>query len=157
VYGTANEKLLVLFPFLLTAFLFLKVSPRTSYLGAPAMAYVVGVSAAVMVGGAVFGTIFPQAWATINMLSLSNSAGVILNGIIILIGTIFTLIYFQFGARVTAEGTVRRFGVIEILAWVGRVFIAITLGALFAGVLLASITALIERIASWFTFLSLFF
>jgi len=157
VYGSPNDKLLVFFPLLLTAFLFLKIAPRTSHLGAPAMAYVVGVSAAVTVGGAVIGTIFPQAWATINMISLTNSFGVILNGIIILIGMIFTLIYFQFGARVTADGAVRRFGAIEIMAWVGRVFIAITLGALFAGVLLASITALIECFSSWFTFLSLFF
>jgi hypothetical protein len=38
--------------------------------------------------------------------------------------------------------------VVEFLAQVGRVFIAITLGALFAGVFSAALAALIERMDS---------
>jgi hypothetical protein len=34
---------------------------------------------------------------------------------------------------------------VSIFAWIGKIFIAITLGAVFAGVLTAGMTALIER------------
>lgn len=157
LYGEATDKLLAFFPLLLMGFLFLKISPRTSHLGSPAMAYVVGVSAAVTAGGAVIGTIFPQTYATINLFDLSfNPLGALINGSIILLGLVTTLIYFHFGARQPKDGATRRFGFIEALAWVGQVFIAITLGVLFAGVLLASLTALIERFSSWFSFFSLF-
>jgi len=163
VYGTSTDRPLVLFPLLLAGFLFLKISPRTSHLGSPAMAYMVGVSAAVTVGGAVIGTILPQTWATINLfdmqtsqswLDVIESAG---NGIIILIALVAALSYFHFGARPTADGSPRRFVPIEWLAWLGRMFIAVTLGTLFAGVLLASLTALIERVSSLYQFISSFF
>lgn len=153
--GTMTDKILVFFPLLLTGFLFMKISPRTSYLGAPAMAYVAGVSAAVTVGGAVLGTIFPQTLATIDIFDLAHANSPIaslFSGGIILICLVGTLVYFHFGARITTEGVARRFMFIELLSWVGRISIAITLGALFAGVLLASLTAFIERISSWFLF-----
>ena len=44
---------------------------------------------------------------------------------------------------------------VEILAWIGRVYIAITFGVLFAGVYMAALTALIERIDSLRTFIIL--
>lgn len=162
VYGSPTDKLLAFFPLLLTGFLLFKISPRTSHLGSPAMAYVVGVSAAVTVGGAVIGTILPQSLATIDLFDLQSaqsvfdlaeSAG---SGLLILVGLVATLAYFHFGARTAADGAVRRFGPIELLAWAGRLFVAVTLGALFAGVLLASLTALVERVSSWFTFFSSF-
>ena len=36
--------------------------------------------------------------------------------------------------------------VFEWIAWVGRIFIAITLGVLFAGVYMSALTAMIERL-----------
>jgi hypothetical protein len=158
-YGSANDKLLVLVPLLLAGLLLMKGWPRTSNLGTPAMAYVAGVSAALTVGGAVIGTIFPQTFATINSFDLIHSSSwfeTLFSSSVILVGLVSTLVYFHFGARVSPDGTVRRFGFIEIIAWVGRFFIALTLGVLFAGVLLASLTAFIERIASWFTFFASF-
>jgi hypothetical protein len=161
-YGSMTEKTLTLVPFLLAGLLLMKGWPRTSHIGTPAMAYIVGVSAAVTVGGAVIGTIFPQTFATINAFGLIDFQSPLevidplSSGIIILVGLATTLSYFHFGARVSPDGAARRFGFIEILAWVGRIFIAITLGVLFAGVLLASLTAFIERIASWFTFFASF-
>jgi hypothetical protein len=47
----------------------------------------------------------------------------------------------------------RRLGLIEALAWGGRVFIGIALGAVFAGVYAAALTALIERISSLINFI----
>lgn len=158
-YGSMTDKILVFFPLLLAGFLFMKVSPRTSYLGAPAMAYVAGVSAAVTVGGAVLGTLLPQTIATIDIFDLARSNdpfASLFSGGIILVSLVGTLAYFHFGARVTTDGPPRRFVPIELLSWVGRVSIAITLGVLFAGVLVASLTAFIERVSSWFIFLASF-
>ncbi|MFZ5878120.1 MAG: hypothetical protein ACOY0R_02000 [Chloroflexota bacterium] len=156
-YGSMTDKILVSFPLLLAGLLFMKVSPRTSYLGAPAMAYVTGVSAAVTVGGAVLGTLLPQTFATINIFDLIHSSDPfvsLFSGGIILVSLVGTLTYFHFGARMTTDGVARRFTPIELLSWVGRISIAIALGALFAGVLLASLTAFIERVSSWFLFLA---
>ncbi len=59
--------------------------------------------------------------------------------------------------RPKADGSMRRFGLIEIAAWMGRIFIGITLGAIFAGVYAAALTALIERIASIINFITTLF
>jgi hypothetical protein len=75
------------------------------------------------------------------------------NAAIILTGPVLTLSYFHFGARPKADGSMRRLGLIEALAWGGRVFIGIALGAVFAGVYAAALTALIERISSLINFI----
>ncbi len=42
------------------------------------------------------------------------------------------------------------------MAWLGRIFIAITLGVLFAGVYMAALTAMIERLSSILNFRQFF-
>jgi hypothetical protein len=79
---------------------------------------------------------------------VSYLAEAIVKALVILVGAVFTLAYFHFGARQKPDGSMRRLGLIEALAWGGRFFIGIALGAVFAGVYAASLTALIERI-SW--------
>jgi len=144
-------KVLLAVPLILTALLLTKISPRLTRLGMPTMALLVGVSAAVAIGGAVTGTLLPQIGATINLFdtrSATSSAqffGMIFNGVWILAGVITTLAYFHFGARTTSDGSVRRFGLIELIAFIGSIFLAITLGVLFAGVYSAALTALIDR------------
>ncbi len=150
---------LMLFPLLGALLILLKASPRLSKLGGPAMAYLVGVGAAVAIGGALTGTLFPQALAMVDRFDPSSNRGFLdtfVNGLIILIGTITSLASFHFGARANAEGTVSRNFVIEGLAWVGRLFIGITLGAIFAGVYAAALTAFIERISSIINFFGSF-
>jgi hypothetical protein len=148
--------LTVLVPLILSVFLVAKLFPRFSRLGNIPMGYIVGVAAAVIIGGAVLGTLFGQGQASINMFSLSapiaSPQGMmqVLGAIFILVGTICTLAYFNFGAiarpMVGATEPPHRAPVVEILARFGQIFIAITLGALFAGIFAASITALIERL-----------
>jgi len=151
ISGTSTQKVLLTIPLILSALLLAKVSPRLTRLGMPTMALLVGVSAAVAVGGAVTGTLLPQINATINLFD-SHSAtsaaqffGILFNGAWILAGVTTTLVYFHFGARTTRDGTVRRLGLIELIAFVGSIFLAITLGVLFAGVYSAALTALIDR------------
>ena len=64
-----------------------------------------------------------------------------------LVGTVFTLASFHFSASRAADGAPGRNRIIEGIAWVGRIFIAITLGALFAGVYVSALTAMIERLS----------
>ncbi|MDP2995015.1 MAG: hypothetical protein Q8N46_07850, partial [Anaerolineales bacterium] len=66
--GNWADRLLTVVPLVLGLLLLFKLSPRTSRLGTPSMAFLVGVGAAVAVGGAVMGTLFPQARASMNAL-----------------------------------------------------------------------------------------
>lgn len=159
LYGTANQRLLTIVPLLLSALLLMKISPRLSFLGGPALAYLVGVGAAVAIGGAVLGTLFPQGLATAQAFDLkgvNNPIERLAEASVFLLGTLGALISFHFGARVRPDGALRRNALIEALAWVGRVFIAITFGVLFAGVYAAALTALIERLNSLLQFIGSF-
>jgi len=117
----------------------------------------------VTIFGAAAGTLVPQVMGSIEPFDLfaANARNIspvesLFNGSIILAGAIFTLTYFHFGARPKADGSLRRMGLIEISAWVGRIFIGITLGAVFAGVYAAALTAFIERIMSLINFIGNF-
>ena len=155
VYGSMVERLLAIIPLLLGILLLAKLSPRAARLGSFPMAYLVGVGAAVAIGGAVTGTILPQTLATIEMFGPGNAglAERIFEGSIVLVGAVTTLAYFHFGAKPTPAGP-QRGKLVQALGWVGQFFIAITFGALFAGAYAAAMTALIERIHFLWTFLS---
>jgi hypothetical protein len=68
-----------------------------------------------------------------------------LEGTFFLVGTLATLFYFNFSARKVKGKDPRPQWGLGLLSSIGKVFIAITLGAVFAGVLTAAITALVER------------
>ncbi|MFZ5821707.1 MAG: hypothetical protein ACOYYJ_17555 [Chloroflexota bacterium] len=145
----------VVVPLLGSALLLTKIAPRLSGLGQLPMAYLVGVGAAVAIGGALSGTLIPQSNATISAFDMRAAAArginfvpALLNGGVILLGVVSVLAYFHFGARRKADGAVRRNAFIEGLAWIGRIYIAITFGLLFAGVYMAALTALVERVSS---------
>ena len=140
-------------PLVLGISLLAKLSPRISWVGSFAMAVLVGVGAAAAVGGALIGTLMPQAQAAIDGFDiLSAGSGLeaasrLLEGAIMLAGTVFTLASFHFSAGRAVDGTPRRNRILEGIAWVGRIFIAITFGALFAGVYMSALTAMIERLS----------
>lgn len=152
--GSPSQQALLAVPLLLSGLLLMKALPSLGRLGSPAVALMAGAGAAVAVGGAVTGTLFPQIGATINAFQ-SPAPLQFLNALIVLIGIVFTLIYFHFSARAAADGSVRRFGLIEIAAFIGSIFIAITLGVLFAGVYSAALAAFIERLRFLGTFFGL--
>jgi hypothetical protein len=141
--------------------LMLVLFPRQTGLGRIVMAFLVGVGAAVTIAGALIGTLIPQIQGTINVFDMTSVVGkdvsylieALSNATIILTGTIFTLAYFHFGARQSADGSMYRSGLIKVLAWGGRIFIGIALGVVFAGVYAAALTALIERISSLINFI----
>jgi hypothetical protein len=146
--------LLRLFPVLLLGgWLITKASPRLSRLGTPVLAFIVGVGAATVIGGALFGTLIPQVNATVGVLALNaapvgtgKQVGWFISGLFMLMGTVTTLSYFHFGVRDRREGAApTRRPIIETMASIGQGFIALTLGVLFAGVVSAALVALIDR------------
>jgi hypothetical protein len=139
---------LVFVPLFLSGLLLMKLSPRLSKLGNIPLALLVGAGAAIAIGGAVIGTLFGQVKGAINAFNVTSSESrlpIYVEGIFLLLGTLATLAYFQFQAKPASAGTSKRGIIVAIFAWIGKGFIAITLGAVFAGVLTAAITAFIER------------
>lgn len=134
--------------------LLFKISPATSRLGAIPMAFLVGVGAAVVVGGAITGTLIPQTFAamdTLNPVAISPQTGEaglerLINALILLVGTISTLIYFRFTKKPGPTVRGSYFQIMKVIAFIGQIFIAITFGAIYAGVLAASIVVFSERI-----------
>jgi hypothetical protein len=157
VSGSLGERILTLIPAAGSILIIFRLSPRFSRLGNLPMAYLVGAGAGIVIGGAVLGTILGQAKALIAPFDLKNGFGLLLEALFVLIGTLTTLAYFTFSTLSKNNQTSKRPVVLEILAGIGQVFIAITLGTLFAGVYTAAITALIERLDFIRIFLFSFF
>ena len=104
--------------------------------------------AAVIAGGALFGTIAPQTTAAIEAFTLQPSDKILskwVEGGFLLLGTITTLAYFHFGSA-RKRNTENRPAWVELFAKIGQVFIGFTLGALFVGVYSAAITSMIDRL-----------
>lgn len=121
-------------PLLLGTLLLFKSSARLAPIGSLGMAFVIAVGVAVAVIGAVAGTVVPL------VREAGQSVGdSVWNGMIIVTGTITTLLYFQYFA-VERAGEIKRPVTLRALSALGRVFVMITLGAIYAGVILASIT-----------------
>ena len=151
--GTAGERLLALVPLALGGLLLAKVSPRLSSWGNLPMAYLVGVGAAVAIGGAITGTLFPQVLASIDLFDREATQALepglavsLMNGAVLIVGTIASLAYFQFGILTRPNQTYRPQAWIASLGQIGQVFVAIAFGFIFAGVLSAALVALIERL-----------
>jgi hypothetical protein len=146
-------KLLYAVPLGLGLLLIFRLVPSLSRVGNLSIAYLVGVAAAIAIGGAVTGTLLGQTRGTIQAFNLTSGTATpadwlanAIGAVIMVVGTVSTLIYFQFSARSRLNQVPKRPAAVEILARFGQVFIAITLGALFAGVMASALTALIERI-----------
>lgn len=142
--------LLAIIPAILSGLLLLKLSPRLSSFGNTSLALLVGVGAAVAVGGAVMGTLFGQVKASIANFGPEMIAGgpqweLIAEGVFFLVGSLSSLVYFDFRTRKKEHQEPRRPFLVRFIAGIGKFFIAITLGAVFAGVLTSAITALVER------------
>jgi hypothetical protein len=157
--GSQGERLLSILLFIPSLFLFFKVTPlRTA--GNWSVAILVGIGAAAAVGGAITGTLFPQILGTINSVDpsansiSSNPWNQAINGIIIVLGTVTTLIYFHFGTQQIPGQPNERLPIIEHISKIGKVFLAITFGSLYAGVFLSSLAALVERLSFLWEFLN---
>lgn len=138
---------------LLGVILLAKISQGTEWIARPMVAFLVGTGTAAAVAGAMLGTIYPQTLASINGFALGSDPLKPIEAAIILLGTISTLAYFQFTLFGKTASGGQRGWLMNLVAFLGQTFIAITLGALFAGALSAALTALVDRVQ----FIILFF
>ena len=137
-----------------------KVRLTISPLGSPIVAFLVGVGAAAAIGGATLGTLFPQVSASVNLFDIQaiiqSGQGWLAQlffGGVILFGTLATFIYFQFNLGSQNSRFSHLYSYLKYISWIGQAFIAITFGVLYAGVLGAALSALIERVNFLWSFL----
>ncbi len=141
-------------PLALGAMLIVGATPGTAWIRRVPVGFMLGVGAAVAMAGAVVGTLAPQSLAAAR--SLSDGAGPDatpvqlgaqwFNNIVMLAGTLGVLIAFQF-ARGNHSLAGRTFNnVVAVWGALGRGFIWVALGALFAGLALSRITLLVGRV-----------
>lgn len=135
-----------LVPLLLGLLLLARARARWSWLANLPMGFLFGVGAALSVGGALLGTLYPQVRAglvSLNPAHYGGEWGGAVDAAILALGTIGTLVYFYFTAgqgRGVAGGARRLWGT------VGHWTLLVAFGALFAGALLSRLSLLVARV-----------
>jgi len=107
----------------------------------------IAVGSAVAVVGTLTGTLLPFTLSTGRAVGDGVNGGNIFNGLILLLGVVTSLLYFQFQGRRTPEGITERGPYSQAISGIGQVFIVLTLGALYGTAILTSLTILTARIS----------
>ena len=141
-------------PLLLFIFLIFKAMRGGATIGSLPTAYLAGVGTAVAIAGAVAGTLLPLTQAT--WLSFLPGGSVSpLSALIIVIGTVTTLIYFQFWLLRTDEtGEPARLGPMSIAAQIGQGFVVLALGMVYGGIILSGLAVMSTMIGSIFAWVT---
>lgn len=152
-----SQRLWLFIPIVFGLLLLIGQIPRLALLSRIPLAYLAGLSAAVAIGGAVFGTIVPQGQAVLDAFNpyriYANPQLVwmrILDAGVMILGVVGTLSFFHFGQplkKMNRTDENKRPRILQVLSRVGEVFLGITLGAIFAGVFSTALLAFIDRIA----------
>ena len=120
-------------------------------LGTWVAALMVGVGAAVAIGGALSGTLIPQTVAAMSsLLPLDQGGGwpsLAVEALFTLIGTLATLGFFYYGGRAEPGSPVDRPALVKPVAAVGQLFIGVAFGVMYAGALAASVAIFAQRVA----------
>lgn len=153
--GAPQSPALAAVPLILCLLLIAKVRPVWSDVGNIPVAFLVGVGAALAVGGALFGTLWPQVSATAGLsldpADYGDSQPMLVStffwqNLAVLIGTIGTFFYFTFNTQ--PQGPLGGFREAFTRFWsgMGRWVIMITLGALFANTVMSRVALLVGRV-----------
>lgn len=127
---------------------FFKSIPRLAYVGNFVLAFLIGVGTAVALSGALLGVIIPQIEATGRALSFPSPAPFrlgLLDGLLVVVGTVCTLMAFNFTAR-KQQGLAGAWArLVRVMTGIGRVFLLFAFGVSFAGALTTSLSIFIGR------------
>ncbi len=138
-----------LIPFLLALMLVFKGSPRFVGLGNLGLTVVIGVGVALALSGAVSGTLVPFVAATVRGFRPDN----VLNGFIVLVGTVSVLVYFTYSGVRRPSGEVTQLLPVRFVGLLGQGIIAVTLGATYALLILSALSVLtsvvVDRLLSF--------
>ena len=139
---------LIVVPLVLGLLIIFKGFPNKAYVGNFSVAFLVGVGSAVALSGALLGILIPQIGATGQALSSLKSLGDYLNGTLVILGTIFTVLAFTFTTQREEELPNLWTQLLTLAGDTGRLFLVFTFGAAFGGALTASLSIFIGRIQS---------
>lgn len=147
-----------LVPLVFCLLLLAKARPNWSKIGHIPISFMLGVGAALAVGGGVLGTLIPQVEATfvsLNPLHYQGQATAagsnvwiyVLDALLMVVGTVSTLLYFYFNT----EGGSRRLAglrdpILSLSTGFGKVFMMFTFGAIFATTAISRLSLLADRI-----------
>ena len=127
--------------------LLLKPVARLSWLTNSILAVVMVVSAATAAVGALSGTLIPLVDATAAVPEgIASDFTALVDTLIVFVGTVTALFYFQWQARRKDDGTPMQSVFSHGIRSVGKVFIVTTLAAIYGSTMLTALTILIERI-----------
>jgi len=138
------EKWILLIPAFLSFLMLLRFIPPLSWLSRWPIAFIVGMGAGLGITGYLQGYLVPQVHATLLPLwepiykGFLLNVGHSLNNIILVVGTLTTLVYFFFSKE--------HKGGIGVLARIGITFIMIAFGASFGYTVMARVSLLIGRV-----------
>jgi hypothetical protein len=141
--------LLVTLSLVLGLLLLAKPFRALSWLGSLSVAVLLGVGAALAIGGALLGTLVPQVNTTADVTRYVTRYGPglgLFSGIVVLAGTLGVLLHFHFDA--SREGRLARFRdtIVRIWGGLGRWFILVAFGALLATTFMSRLSLLVGRI-----------
>jgi hypothetical protein len=129
--------------------LLLRAAGRAGVVANIPLGYLIGVGSAVAVVGAVSGTLLPLSRATAGAAAAGlDDPGALLNALLLVIGVVCTLVWFQYAARRTpGVDETRRGAVVRALSGLGQGVLALTFGVLYGGAILSGLVIFSERIA----------
>ena len=144
----------IFFTALLFGFLLLlKPIQSLTWLTNSVYAVVIVVGASVAVVGALTGTLFPLLHATAAIPEeLSADFSAMVDTLIIFAGTMTALFYFHYQTRANGDGGEKQSRLSRGFRYIGKAFIVTALGAIYASMILSSLTILTERISFLFQF-----
>jgi hypothetical protein len=113
------------------------------------LGFLIAVGSAATVVGAVSGTLIPIVSQTADV-DIDNGIMPMMSSLILVIGVITSLLYFNYGAKQNAQGEIERGAIMKTIASIGQGFIVITLGALYGAAILTSLTILTGQLEMLF-------
>ncbi|GAB5493954.1 MAG: hypothetical protein Phog2KO_41690 [Phototrophicaceae bacterium] len=113
------------------------------------LGFLIAVGSAAAVVGAVSGTLIPIVSQTAEV-DFDNGLMPMISSLILVIGVITSLLYFNYGARQNSQGEIERGVIMKTVATIGQGFIVVTLGALYGAAILTSLTILTGQLEMLF-------
>lgn len=139
----------LLVPLLLGVLLLAKGKRSTSWIGNISMAWLFGAGAALALGGALLGTLASQlraSWFSLNPADYAGQPLGWVNALLLALGTIGVLLSFYY-TEPAGKGAGRLLaGFRKGWGRLGRWFMLVTFGALFAGAIISRFTLLVDRV-----------
>lgn len=120
-----------------------------SWWGSFSVALLLGVGAALAIGGALWGTLLPQAEATADIARYVERYGLALglfSGIVALVGTTGVLLHFHFNTNREGRLAPLRQRLVRSWGGLGRWYLLIAFGALLASTFIARLSLLVGRV-----------